>query len=288
MKIEKPIFIIGSGRSGTSVFYNLLSLHPEVCWFSNLSNKFPEFPQISLAHRILDTSVVGKTYKQKIVANTSKLKIRPDEAEKIYHQYCGFRDDIKSTEKDYDSETVEKFNNIVKAHLKYTGKRRFLNKQTANNQRIRLINEMYKDAYFIHIIRDGRAVANSLLHVDFWNNIIIWWLGQKPPQWAAEGKEPIALCALQWKHDVEEILQNKPLYQDRYIELKYEDFIKDVRGSMAKITNFCELSRSNEFLEILPEKLPDKNEKWKNLSEHQKKVLHDTISGFLGELEYAV
>jgi hypothetical protein len=181
----------------------------------------------------------------------------------------------------------KKFKDVIKRHLFLTGKRRFLNKQTANTQRIRLINKMFSDAFFIHIIRDGRAVANSLLNVKWWNNTDIWWLGEKASEWEKEGTQPIALCGLHWKRGVEEIIENKSLFEDRYIEIKYEDFIIDVRGTMDKIISFCELRNSEYFLRMLPQTLPNMNYKWeKSLNEAQKTILNNTLKPFLTILGY--
>ena len=81
---------------------------------------------------------------------------------------------------------------------------------------------MFSDAYYIHIIRDGRAVADSMLNVSWWNDTDIWWLGAKPSEWEKKGKSAIELCGLYWKTDVEEILENKYLFENRYLELRYE------------------------------------------------------------------
>ena len=59
MKIKKPIFIIGSGRSGTTILYRLLCLHPDLCWFSNYSNRFPYLPVLSSIQRLQDLPYFG-------------------------------------------------------------------------------------------------------------------------------------------------------------------------------------------------------------------------------------
>ena len=283
--IFKPIFILGSGRSGTTVFYNCLSLHPEVCWFSNFSNRFVSINQLPFMHRMLDLPFVGNMAKQNIISRRNSF-IRPAEGANIYNYY-GFKSNIKSTENNLNVETEKRLKNVIKQHLSLTGKKRFLNKRTANIQRIRLINKMFDDAYFIHIIRDGRAVANSLLNVNFWNDMDVWWLGEKTSEWENQGRQPIELCGLHWKRNVEEILENKSIFKDRYMELRYEGFILDVRGTIEKVVDFCELSKSEIFLKLLPQTLPNMNYKWKdNLTKEQMDILEKTLQPYLDQLGY--
>ncbi len=286
MEIKKPIFIVGSGRSGTTIFYNLIATHPELCWFSNYTNKLPEFPLLAMGHRLLEVPGLGKQLKFKMMHSKSPYVLKPMEAENIYHSYCKFRDDIKTTEEDLTAEMEYRLKSQIRFHLKYTGKKRFISKQTANNQRIRMIHKMFPDAYYIHIIRDGRAVANSLQNIFWWNNIYIWWLGYKPPKWKEMGNDPIELCALQWQRDVEEILNHRHLFGDRYIEIKYENFITDVKNTMNNIVDFCELKRSDEFENLLPSSLKDMNGKWKKLPESQKAILQNTTKDLLLQLGY--
>ncbi|MDJ0898978.1 MAG: hypothetical protein QNJ55_09210 [Xenococcus sp. MO_188.B8] len=82
--IFKPIVILGSGRSGTTVFYNFLSLHPEVCWFSNFSNRFVSINQLPFMHRMLDLPFVGNMAKQNIISRRNSF-IRPAEGANIYN-----------------------------------------------------------------------------------------------------------------------------------------------------------------------------------------------------------
>jgi len=284
--IKKPIFIVGSGRSGTTVFYNFLSIHPEVCWFSNYSDRLLNVNLIPFLHRIFDLSFVGTMAKKGIISK-SKLCIKPTEADHIYRDYCGFKHTIKTTENDLNVETEKKFKDLIKKHLSLSGKKRFLNKQTDNTQRIRLIDKMFNDAYYIHIIRDGRAVANSLLNVKWWNDTDIWWLGEKASECEKKGRPAIELCGLQWQRNVEEILENKSLFKNRYLEVRYEEFIVDVRSTMGKITNFCELSRSELFSKMLPQTLPNMNNKWKEqLTKEQRDILDRTLRPFLNQLGY--
>ena len=288
MTINKPIFIIGSGRSGTTVFYNFLSTHPEVCWFSNYSDKLVSFKPMPLLHRVIDFPFFGTIAKRNIItASGQRFNLKPVEGQRSYHEYCGFKHNVKTTEDDLDSKLENKFKELITRHCALTGKKRFISKQTANTQRIRLISPMFRNAYYIHVIRDGRAVANSLLKVIWWDETDIWWLGKKVSEWKEEGRESIELCALQWEKNVREILKNKSLFEDRYIEIKYEEFAADVKGTMNKVTDFCELGESKKFNEILPNTLPNMNYKWiEDLNEKQKLILNNNLKPFLNQLGY--
>jgi hypothetical protein len=288
MEIRKPIIIIGAGRSGTTILYNLLALHPEVCWVSNLTNRYPRLPQLAVLHRVLDVPFIGHSMKQRLPDRT-KSSLRPSEAENVYRAYCGFEDGRKMTADDLTPEMEDRFKGLVSTHLELTGKPRFLNKRTANTQRIELIDRMFPDAYYVHLIRDGRAAAASLFSVRWWPEIDIWWLGSKAGEWEKTGREPIELCALHWQRNVQELLAHRGLFEDRYLELRYEELVEDTPGSVSKIVRFCELLESQEFMQYIPEKLVDMNYKWKEqLNEKQKMVMNEAIGPFLVELGYAI
>jgi len=286
--IERPIFIVGSGRSGTTVFYNFFSIHPDVCWFSNYSDRYYNLSFMPFFHRIIDLPLIGKQAKEGIISK-KRFWIKPSEAGKIYHKLCGFEYSSKTTETDLDENAEKRFKDQIGNHLKFTGKKRFLNKQTANTQRIKLIHEMFKDAIFIHVIRDGRAVANSLLNVSWRDEMDIWWINKDNPSEKNEliNREAIELCGLHWSHNVKEIQNNKSIFGQRYMEILYEDFIKDVRGTLIKVMNFCDLSFSESFLQVLPHDLPNMNNKWQDeLSDHQINLLNKAIQPTLIELGY--
>jgi sulfotransferase family protein len=288
MEIDKPIFIIGSGRSGTTILYKLLSIHSDLCWFSNYTDKFPSLPSIAILHRILDIPVLGKRLKKaNLTRRSMKLIPKPTEGGTIYHSYCGFEHARKTTEDDLNEEVGNKFRKIITKHLRSTGKTRFISKQTANNQRIRQIDKIFPNAYYIHIIRDGRAVANSLFRISWWDDVDIWWLGHRASKWYEMGKEPIELCGLQWKRDVMELLENKHLFEDRYIEIRYEDLVENTKNIVHKITDFCELNWPPEFETGIPNKLENMNYKWKEeLTEPQQKILSKSLENFLKQLGY--
>jgi omega-hydroxy-beta-dihydromenaquinone-9 sulfotransferase len=262
MNINKPIFILGSGRSGTTILYNLLSIHPDVCWFSEYSEKHPFSLTAPISMRLLEVPYIGDILKKRIIAGSSPSFLTPSEGQEIYHTYTGFRSDRKTTAKDRSLLSEDRFRSIILKHLRYTGKQRFLTKNTANTQRIQLLHALFPDAYWVHIIRDGRGVVNSLMHINWWPSVHLWWLGKTPGQWADSGGDMATLCARHWMHNVTEILHNKQLLSRRYMEIRYEDLVKNPKHIIEGITRFCKLTDDVSYLKFIPELLPDQNKKW--------------------------
>ena len=60
--IDRPIFVVGCHRSGTTVLYEALAAHPDVACFTNASNLLPQVPLLSNAFcRLcrLDTALIA-------------------------------------------------------------------------------------------------------------------------------------------------------------------------------------------------------------------------------------
>jgi len=182
---------------------------------------------------------------------------------------------------------ARQFKGKVREHLDLAGKRRILSKQTANNRRIGLIARMFPDARYIHVIRDGRAVANSTIRVPWWNDTPIWWMGGTAGEWEVRGKEPIELCGLYWQRTLEEIFRNKELLGEQYREVRYESLVDDVHSVIGEILDACDLRSGDKYLDSLPRALPDMNRKWRDqLDAAQQDTLRRAIGGFLEELGY--
>ena len=47
-----PVFLIGAPRSGTSLLYKCLALHPDLTYISNYNERLPRWESVSLLNRI--------------------------------------------------------------------------------------------------------------------------------------------------------------------------------------------------------------------------------------------
>lgn len=285
---SQHIFIIGESRSGKTLLGNLISIHKDTCWFSNISDKFVYIRFLPMLHRIRDLPLVGEKIKKCIVnGNGPKFIPRPSEGGKIYHKYCKFEYSCWTTEKDLDHYYASSLQKIIENHQKFTKKRFFINDQSANLQRIRQMAKIFPNARFIHVIRDGRAVANEIIKTSWWNSNKIWWYGNCPEIWERSGRDPVVLGGLDWKNSIEVILNNKALFEKRYLEIRYEDLTKNTKKYLYQALKFCGLSWYCNYSKLIPEKIKNYNDRYKQeLSQDQINKLNYEIGDLLTDLGY--
>ncbi|MFX0201770.1 MAG: sulfotransferase [Candidatus Hodarchaeota archaeon] len=145
-------------------------------------------------------------------------------------------------------------------------KRRFVNKHPRNSVRIEYIREVFPDALFVHVIRDGRAVVNSILkriQQEPRRQKIPFGGFCKPPNWRQHLRDdPVEQVALQWREIVRYILGKKEELGTRYCEFKYEDLCLMPRDVISSAFEFAGLPASDEFLSRIPISLENMNYKY--------------------------
>jgi hypothetical protein len=109
-----------------------------------------------------------------------------------------------------------------------------------NTLRIPFLHRVFPHARFIHIIRDGRDVACSLvpgLASGRWQHL-------RPPGWQAiEAQyEGVARCAMAWRSVVE--LAREDLREVPHLNVRYEDLVRSPVATAQAILNFLGLDPS--------------------------------------------
>jgi hypothetical protein len=255
--IDRPIFVIGTGRCGSTIVFEALTLHDQLGWLSNYNARFPRLEFASLAPRIYDLPLrLPRGEKRQFRQGRSLLNRflpKPEECYDKWEAMCGrkFRDDylrgVRATRQE-----EERVRHAVTKALRYQNKTRFAAKITGPS-RMTYLSSIFPDAQFVHVIRDGRAVVNSWLNVDFWQSAgafdrPFWKNGLAEnwqEEWARYNQRPAALAAMQYRTIIELSRQEKAqLANDQYIEITYEDFVRDPVGAMSQIFEFLALDPS--------------------------------------------
>lgn len=281
-----PIFIVGCGRSGTTVVYESVCRHPELAWISNYTNRWPKAPQLAAISRIAPL-LQGPALR----FADARLAPRPGEGHRAWDVICTAgtaRRNGPLMERDVTEVDRRRAEALVRAHVCFQGARRFVNKNTRNSRRIRYLAELFPDAYFLHVMRDPRAVVASLLKVGFWPELPLWWAEDKTPrQMEADGTPSEAVAAQHWAASVHRILSDKEtLDSGRYLEVQYEDFVADPARALAAIFSFANVSPYSACR--LPA-IRSRNDKYRTqLDAGQIRVVESIVSPVAGRIGYAL
>jgi hypothetical protein len=286
--LEKPIFITGLGRSGTTVIHTFLSFHPNANWLSLLCGKFPERPYMNRwLMRAIDVPILNLYL---------KYRFEPLENYAFWNLHFGgfflpFRDL-------FASDATERTKRTLRAAVSQllTSKRNRLLIKITGFPRISFLHAIFPDAKFVHVTRDGRAVANSRMNVAFWNGwqgSEMWSAGPLPhhyeKEWQRHDQSFVALAGIEWKLHMDQFERVKRDYpQIGICEVRYESFCENPARELERIANFCELSWPAKYEAAIRKRfVNNENHKWKqDLTGEQQQILEQVLRRYLAKYGY--
>jgi hypothetical protein len=205
-RVDKWVFIIGCYNSGTTLLARLLARHSKI-----------------------------RTMPGEGVAFTDAL-LRPEEFgwPRLWYR-C-------QREMQVDSSNRLELANRIKKQWGFAASGNgpvFLEKSIANVTRLEFLNAYFTPAYFIHITRNGYAVAEGIRRKT------------NPARWQNEQfgeRYPIACCAEQWKA-TEELIRSQSAGLEHYHALSYEDLSQSPEQEIQKVIDFLGLPREAGLIE---------------------------------------
>ncbi len=284
-KIDRPIFIVGSGRSGTTILYHMLCGHSQLSWFSNYNERWPGAPLVSAFSRLYRFPAL-RSWRGQGVPGPSEAYAVWDRARPVIDSPC----DPPLTEAHVTPAEKERVRAAVAAAQFYHNKTRFVNKNTRHTRRMRYLHRIFPDALFIHVLRDPRAAVASLLKVDWWPELRVWSENQVTPvEWVRQGLDPAVLAARLWIAEVEGVLAAKEILPAaQYHEVRYEAFVQNPESVLQEVVKFCGLpweERCARFMHSF--KLESRNFKFKEqLQPRQLEQIENLTAGLARRLGY--
>jgi hypothetical protein len=215
---EPPLFVLGCGRSGTTMLRLMLDAHPDLAvpWESHFivsvwkdRRRYRTPSGYDAAHMVKDIAGSPMFGQWKV----------PDEI--LWRR-------INALERPSFADVMDA---VFMSYADSKGKRRWGDKTPIYVRSIPMLAEQFPTARFVHVIRDGRDVALSYLSVP-WGPSDIW------------------LAARRWKQDVSAGRRHgASLPASRYLEVRYEDLIRDPRAELERICALADLPFVEEMLE---------------------------------------
>jgi hypothetical protein len=217
---ERPPFpfVVGSGRSGTTLLRLMLEQHPDLA--IPPESYFP----ISMRHRVPRyVSAAGfdlDAYVTDLLANVRFRDWDLDEAT--------VRGALHGVEPIGWAEAIRRTFALYAAK---EGKPRYGDKTPWFIMRVAELSELFPEARFVHLIRDGRDVALSIREMS--------WGPSRMPALAEFWAKRIRVGRT----------DGRRLGNERYLELRYEDLVDDPERELRRVCAFLAFDFRQEMLE---------------------------------------
>lgn len=272
---EQPAFLLGAPRSGTSLVYKALSLHPDAAFISQWVQRYPKIPALSVLDRVARLSKRAQEWAWFPAGNAyaygrdrslwERIYPAPAEGESVFRQ-AGISTALVE-ERPAVGREIEQLRRAFHSIRRWNGGSVLVVKRIANNLRVPVLDVAFPGARYVEIVRDGRAVALSISKVNWWGPGRVWWLGRSADEWEADGGDPLELTARHWVVELDTLAAaSADISSDRYYRVRYEDIVEDPVPSLRAVAKFIGLDPDNadwvRQLENL--EFPNKNQTWKD------------------------
>ena len=221
------VFVVGCPRSGTTLLQRMLHSHP----------------QLAVAYDTLFIPQVVRREKDKNPPVTPELVRRVREFRRFSR--FGLPDDIPDRLADGAADYRELVCRIYDAYAAMHGKPYGGEKSPGYVRHMPLLQSLFPRARFIHLVRDGRNVALSLMD---------WGRQKKAPKGPARKyrlwqESPAAVSALWWSYKADRGRNDaQKLNPGSYLEVSYEALVAAPEPQLHKMARFLELPYADEMV----------------------------------------
>ncbi len=257
------VVCFGTGRCGSTPIVEVVSRHRGVGFVSNLDDKLSllnlKGTWNNKLHRLSpprDPKMRPFQDRRKLV-ELGRFRIAPAEAWKILDRQVApimsmpFRD---LGAEDATPWLQGRFRSFFERRMAAQQSDVFIQHLTGW-PRAGFIRAAFPETRFVHVVRDGRAVANSWLQMGWWRGYQgpeAWHLGPLPPDaaaaWEESGRSFVVLAGLGWKMLIEAFERARAeVPADQWMQVRYEDVVAEPRRHIKAVAEFMGLDWTGEF-----------------------------------------
>ncbi|MGH2705534.1 MAG: sulfotransferase family protein [Actinomycetota bacterium] len=257
------LLVVGTGRCGSTLLTEVLARHPDLGFISNIDDKLSRLDLGGRWNNSLfrmasarDAGLPAMRFGQRLLER-GRVRVAPSEGWNLIERQVGpmlVRPSRDLVADDLTPDLEKKIRSFFEERMAIQGRPGFLHHITGW-PRTRLLQAVFPEARIVHVVRDGRAVANSFLQMGWWDGYRgpdAWYLGPLPApyreEWEASGRSFVLLAGLAWKMLIDSFEASREAARPgSWIDVRYEDVIADPHGSYARLLEFGGLEWTGDF-----------------------------------------
>ncbi|MBA3990666.1 MAG: sulfotransferase [Propionibacteriales bacterium] len=228
---EQPseVFVLGSGRSGTTIVLHALAcldgviavprLAGRAAWTAPLSSRMVRYgvgPSAWTRPSSESTALFTEAGLTQAFQSRVGRSIGPDDAGSLDMGVLWHR---------------------LQQIRHHGGARTAAVKNTASCGRVPVLADTFPDAAFVHVVRRPTTVVLSMLATDFWYDMTLWWDGRTTQRYAQdEDLSHERVAARHWARQVAIAMADlQRCAPSRAVQVQYEQFVDDPRGQLEQM-----------------------------------------------------
>lgn len=227
------LIVVGSGRSGTTIVLTALDAAvPGLVAVPRLAGRIPTATPIAALMRRWH---VGPGALRRPSSESTALFTEAGMTQAL-QVTLGLR---SMSPDDVPVSALDRLPRRVRSVQRWAGASTVALKNTASCARIPVLERLFPSAVYLEVVRHPAAVVSSLLAVDFWPSMTLWWDGRTTREYAAE--ESVTeeeLAARHWRVQtrlLRESLESLP--SERRARISYEQFTASPRDALSVLTH---------------------------------------------------
>ena len=285
---SRPIFIGGTGRSGTTLVVRLLDQHPSIAtikWESHFMVDNLGLPAVVDRGAEALADFLDHFRNQWWRRRVENLKRKPYYAglcddlprEPSWAIVDQFELDIRQARKKADRLRISQrfVSELMSLFLKSRGKSRWAEKTPKNALMSDFLLELFPNARIINCIRDGRDVAASMVDRQIWPI----QANPKTPRIKRGATITVEDAAIFWATHLEHMLHLTGVYPSACYDLRLESLIENPAEEMSSLSEFLDEPFCDSWLEY--DIKSDSVGRWQNSFSEEDKSAFKTHAGEL-------
>lgn len=236
-----PVWIIGSPRSGSTLFYNLLVNSFECNYISNFTAKFSYSPYLASSIQSIFNLKKNRSYSFK-EGETHRLGA-PHEAWPFLYRW--FPKGYENMYVSYDQYSTDYFKEFRKSVIALQSLQNgpFVLKNTVNSLRIGPLVKVFPKSLFIVCERDSLDICQSIFRMRKKRQNPLEWVGAAPKQYQdlknLSLHEQVARQVCEIYHQIERD-RNEFNLDHQMISIRYENLCENTDSELNRLIRFLE------------------------------------------------